>query len=237
VVPIELRDDPDEPGAAEAYVVATVAGRDYRLMLDTGGARSTLPLDGLTSTFARVDLDDEPGRGALGPASADTRRAVVPSIALGPLEVRGLVVDLAPEGSDAPTILGIDMLRGHRLELRLAGAMLGIDTDAPVDAERPLPLSSRSHPHVVVGGATSRRRRCSIRARASRSSTPRSPPSIRSSSSRWPRRPAPTRPATAPRLRWRGWRRARSAGGGSTRRSRPSCRSAGSSERVIPRST
>jgi hypothetical protein len=26
VVPIELRDDPDEPGAAEAYVVATVAG-------------------------------------------------------------------------------------------------------------------------------------------------------------------------------------------------------------------
>jgi hypothetical protein len=29
--------------------------------------------------------------------------------------------------------------------------MLGIDTDAPADAERPLPLTSRSHPHVVVG--------------------------------------------------------------------------------------
>src|SRR4051794_11298491 len=151
VVPIELRDDPDEPGAVEAYVVATVAGREYRLMLDTGGARSTLPLDDLTSTFARVDADDEPGRGALGPASADTGRAVVPAVALGPLEVRDLVVDLAPEGSDAPTILGLDMLRGHRLELRLAGAMLGIETDAPVDAERPLRLSSRSHPHVVVG--------------------------------------------------------------------------------------
>src|SRR3954468_10837059 len=140
VVPVELRDDPDEPGAAEAYVVATVAGRDYRLMLDTGGARSTLPLDGLTSTFARVDVDDEPGRGALGPASADTGRVVVPSIALGPLEVRGLVVDLAPEGSDAPAILGLDVLGGHRLELRLADVMLGIDTGAPVDAERPLRL-------------------------------------------------------------------------------------------------
>src|SRR3954470_23884190 len=151
VIRIELRDDPDEPGAAEAYVVATVAGREYRLMLDTGGARSTLPLDDLTSTFARVDVDDEPGRGALGPASADRVRVVVPSIALGPLEVRDLVVDLAPDGSDAPTILGLDVLRGHRLELRLADAMLGIDTDAPVDAERPLPLSSRSHPHVVVG--------------------------------------------------------------------------------------
>jgi hypothetical protein len=151
VIPIELRDDPDEAGATEAYVVATVAGRAYRLILDTGGARSTLPLDDLTGTFARVDVDDEPGRGALGPASPDTGRVVVPSIALGPLEVRGLVVDLAPEGSDAPTILGLDVLRGHRLELRLAGAMLGIDTDAPVDAERPLPLSSRSHPHVVVG--------------------------------------------------------------------------------------
>jgi hypothetical protein len=151
VVPVELRDDPDEPGAAEAYVVATVAGHEYRLILDTGGARSTLPLDGLTSTFARVDVDDEPGRGALGPGSADTGRVVVPSLALGPLEVRDLVVDLAPDGSDAPTILGLDVLQGRRLELRLAGAMLGIDTDAPADAERPLRLSSRSHPHVVVG--------------------------------------------------------------------------------------
>ena len=151
MIPIDLRDDPDEPGAAEAYVVATVARREYRLILDTGGARSTLPLDDLTSTFARVDLDDERGRGALGPASADTGRVVVPSIVLGPLQVRDLVIDVAPDGSDAPTILGLDVLRGHRLELRLADAMLGIDTDAPVDAERPLPLSSRSHPHVVVG--------------------------------------------------------------------------------------
>jgi hypothetical protein len=150
VVPIELRDDPDDPGAAEAYVVATVAGHEYRLILDTGGARSTLPFDGLTSTFARVDLDDEPGRGALGPASADTRRAVVPSLVLGGLEVRDLVVDLAAASSDAPTVLGLDVLRGHRLELRAAGAMLGIDTDARADAERPLPLSTRSHPHVVV---------------------------------------------------------------------------------------
>jgi hypothetical protein len=151
VVSIELRDDPDEPGAAEAYVVATVAGREYPLILDTGGGRSTLPLDDLTSTFARVHVNDEPGRGALGPASADTGRVVVPSIALGPLEVRDLVVDLAPDGSYAPTILGLDVLRGHRIEVRLADVMLGIDTDAHVDAERPLPLSSRSHPHVVVG--------------------------------------------------------------------------------------
>jgi hypothetical protein len=78
-------------------------------------------------------------------------RVVVPSIALGPLDVRDLVVDLAPEGSDAPTILGLDVLRGHRLELRLADVMLGIDTGATVDGERPLRLSSRSHPHVVVG--------------------------------------------------------------------------------------
>src|SRR4051812_14637774 len=121
VIPVELCEDPDNPGAAEAYVVATVAGREYRLILDTGGARSTLPVDDLTSTFARVDVDDEPGRGALGPASADTRRVVVPSIALGPLEVRDLVVDLAANGSAAPTILGLDVLRGHRLQLRLPG--------------------------------------------------------------------------------------------------------------------
>src|SRR3954452_18377589 len=99
-------------------------------MLDTGGARSTLPLDDLTSTFEPVDVDDEPGRGALGSASADTGRAVVPSISLGPLDVRDLVVDLAPDGSDAPTILGLDVLRGHRLGLRPTAARLAIDTGA-----------------------------------------------------------------------------------------------------------
>src|SRR4051812_24962747 len=150
VIPVELCEDPDNPGAAEAYVVATVVGREYRLLLDTGGARSTLPLDDLTSTFARVDVDDEPGRGALGPASADMRRVVVPSIALGPLEVRDLVVDLAANGSAAPTTPGLDGRGGPRLERRLADAMLGIAPAAPADAERPLRLSSRSHPHVVV---------------------------------------------------------------------------------------
>src|SRR3954462_11089800 len=91
-VPIELRDDPGRAGAVEAYVVATVAGREYRLILDTGGAGSTLPLDGLTSTFARVDIDDEPGRGVLCPVSADTGGVAVPWLALGPLEVGDLVV-------------------------------------------------------------------------------------------------------------------------------------------------
>ena len=153
MIPIELRDDPGQPGATEAWVVAKVAGRDYRLLLDTGGARSTLPLDALTSTFARVDVGDEPGRGVLGSSPADNGRGLVPSIMLGPLEVRDIVVDLAPDGSDAPMILGLDVLRGRRIELRGSDAMLGIDTDASVDAERPLVLSSRSHPHVVVGWA------------------------------------------------------------------------------------
>lgn len=150
VILIELRDDPDEPGAAELWVTAEVGGRCYDVVLDTGGARSTLPWDEFTAGFAPAYLDDERGGGVFGPAALGTLRVVAPTIALGSIIAHDVVVDLAPPDSAVPSILGLDVLGGHCLELRPFDGTLGINSGTPADAERPLSHSSRSHPHIVV---------------------------------------------------------------------------------------
>lgn len=152
MIPIELREDPDCPGAAELRVTAEVDGQRYNLVLDTGGARSALPWDQFTSGFAAASMEDAAmGGGVLGPAAGGMSQVVVPTITLGSIVACDVVVDLAPPGSAAPPVLGLDVLGGHRLELRPAAGLLGIDSEAPADQERPVRRSSRAHPHVVVG--------------------------------------------------------------------------------------
>lgn len=150
MIPMELRDDPDEPGAAQLWVTARVAGRGYPLLLDTGGAHSALPRDEFTGMLEPADVDDEPARGVLGAAVPGTSPVVVPRMALGSIVARDLVVDLAAPDSTAPPILGLDVLGDHRLELRPTDGILGIDSETPTDSDRPLVLSRRRHPHVAV---------------------------------------------------------------------------------------
>lgn len=148
---IELRDDPDEPGAVELRVTAEVNGHTYDLLLDTGGARSTLPLDELTSRFEPAHLRVRSARGVLGTATLSTPRVIAPTITLGPIVARNVVVDLATPNSAAPPLLGLDVLKGHRLELRPVEGVLHINSNTPADTERPLLLSAQSHPHLLVG--------------------------------------------------------------------------------------
>lgn len=150
MVQIELRDDPDEPGAAELRVNAEVDGRCYDFVLDTGGTSSTLPWDEFTTGFPPAHVEAEPGRGVFGPFAPRTLQVVAPTIALGSILARDVVVDLAAPDSGVPTILGLDVLGGHRLELRPGDGMLVIDSATPADKERPLVRSARSHPYVVV---------------------------------------------------------------------------------------
>ena len=49
--------DPADPGCATVMVAATVAGRAYRLVLDTGAVRSQLEADEYTSGLAQVGTD------------------------------------------------------------------------------------------------------------------------------------------------------------------------------------
>ncbi len=56
-VPLIVERDPDDPDFASVMVDATVAGRPYRLVLDTGAARSQLDADEYTSGLSPVGED------------------------------------------------------------------------------------------------------------------------------------------------------------------------------------
>jgi hypothetical protein len=156
-VPLKVVPDALTPEAAEVFVTVSIAGREYDLILDTGGASSRIVGDDLTRAFEPVPPDGDPGRGVFGGSSASTPRVLVPELRLGTITTTGLAVELTRETDEdhdaSPPILGLDVLRHHRLDIRLKDGTLTIDGSDSVDEERPLLTSSRGHPHVEVNWA------------------------------------------------------------------------------------
>jgi hypothetical protein len=60
-VPLVIEPDPDEPGFASVLVDATIAGRPYRLVLDTGAVRTQLNADEYTSALPPAGEDASSG--------------------------------------------------------------------------------------------------------------------------------------------------------------------------------
>ena len=150
-VPLVVLHDPDDPGAAELYVDVLVDGQLLRMLLDTGAASSRIPADEFTRSFPGAPADGHPGRGALGGAAGAATRVVAPSVEFGGVRVESLAVELAEPRPDYPTaILGLDVLRSHRLDVRMSNATIALDADAAVEVAHPLLQSSRGHPHVDV---------------------------------------------------------------------------------------
>jgi len=151
-VPLTVVPDEVVPGAAEVFVTVTISGREYDLILDTGGAGSRVPADEITRAFEPAPPETEPGRGVFG-GSTPPPRVVVPELRWGDFTTTNLPVELSTEPSAPPAILGLDVLRHHRLDVRLKRGELTIDGDDPVDEARPLAMSSRGHPYVEVNWA------------------------------------------------------------------------------------
>jgi hypothetical protein len=152
-VPLKVVPDALTPEAAEVYVTVSIAGREYDLILDTGGASSRIVGDDFTRQFETAPPEDDPGRGVFGGSSASASRVLVPELRFGSIAATGLSVELTTESNEehgAPAILGLDILRSHRLDVRLGQGTLTIDGSDPVDRERPLLVSSRGHPVVEV---------------------------------------------------------------------------------------
>lgn len=146
-VPVIVRADPDEPGAAQVLVVVTVCGQPYEFLLDTGAAGSRIVADPLT-TRSTIDRMVPAGSSGLLGAGTSRRRALLAEVVLGPIRRTGLEVDLAEPGHPGPaSILGMDVLRDHRLDIDLAAGRLGIDNTALI---HPLPLTVSSHGHPYL---------------------------------------------------------------------------------------
>lgn len=147
-IPLLVEPDPDEPEFASVFVDVSVTGRPYRLLLDTGAARSQLPSDGFTASLP-VARTDSAGS-AFG---ADTTQdiVVIPDLDLAGLVARDLEVSRSRSG---PGLLGIDVLGRYRCWFRFAAGVLELDPDAGVgvgaDGQHDLVVGRRGQPYVEL---------------------------------------------------------------------------------------
>ena len=162
-VPLIIEPDPDDPGCATVMVDATVAGRPYRLVLDTGAARSQLEADDYTSGLTPSGEDSSSG--AFGGRVTDTV-VTITELAAGPLRVATLDVTRGERGLSGR--LGMDVLGKHRCHFRLDAGVLGLA--AP-------PGSSVEHELLMSRAATSTSRCTGVASAGMPAGTPaRAPP-------------------------------------------------------------
>ena len=143
-VPLIVEPDPGDPDFASVLVEATVAGRPYRMLLDTGAARSQLAADEYTLSLSPVHEDSSSA--AFGGEVTDPV-VTITDLAAGPLQVAAL--DVTRSESRPVNLLGMDVLGRHRCGFRLAAGVL--DLDAPGgEAGHELLTGRRGHPYVEV---------------------------------------------------------------------------------------
>ena len=144
-MPLIIEPDPDDPGCATVMVDATVAGRPYRLVLDTGAARSLLEADEYTSGLTPACWDSS--FAVFGGRVTDPV-VTITDLAAGPLRVATLDVTLSERG--VVSRLGMDVLGKHCCHFRLDAGVLGLEAPPGSRAENELLMSRRGHVYVEV---------------------------------------------------------------------------------------
>jgi gag-polyprotein putative aspartyl protease len=139
-----IHPDPDDPNCADIMVDAGIAGRPYRLRLDTGAARTQLVADDyLAGLPTRVG---QTSAGAFGqPRYADV--ITVSDLTIGGLAVPRLDV-VRVDSPGQQHLLGMDVLRDHCCEFRFDAELLVVD--GPVAGRTSLDLQLDDRGHVCV---------------------------------------------------------------------------------------
>lgn len=149
---IDIVADDELDGATTVWADVTIDGFPHRLVVDTGGATSSLVADETTAHLRRTVRERPGGRGAFAAGGA-SHRVDARWMQVGQLGVREPRFDLEEHPAARP-ILGLDVLALHRLDFDFARGTLCFDaTDAP-DARRPLAQSPSGHPFVGVTWGT-----------------------------------------------------------------------------------
>ena len=143
-VPLIIEPDPDDPDFAAVLVEATVAGRPYRMFLDTGAAHSQLAADEYTLSLSPVHEDSSSA--AFGGQVTEPVVTITDLVA-GPLRIPALDVTRSEGGQG--NLLGMDVLGRHRCHFRLAAGVLDLETPGG-EAGHELLIGGRGHPYVEV---------------------------------------------------------------------------------------
>ncbi len=146
-MPLIIEPDADDPDFATVLVDATIAGRPYRLILDTGAARTQLNVDEYTATLRPVGEDASSA--AFG-STVTEPLVTVTGLAVGPVRIAELDVTRSERG--LAQVLGMDVLGQYCCHFRLEAGVLGLGREPRpgVQADMPLVLDRRGHPYVDV---------------------------------------------------------------------------------------
>lgn len=144
-MPLVIEPDPDDPDFATVMVDATIAGRPYRLVLDTGAAHTQLDADEYTSGLSPVGEDSS--FAAFGGRVTDPV-VTITDLEVGPLRVARL--DVTRSERAAGNLLGMDVLRQYCCHFRLDAGVMGLGASPGTQAEHDLLLDRRGHIYVDV---------------------------------------------------------------------------------------
>jgi predicted aspartyl protease len=145
-----VKQDADEPEAAEIFVDGTIGAVEYRFLLDTGAARSGVMFDNHTSRLE--SLESSKTSGLFATSTEDLVR--VPSIEVGPISKQDFTLVRAAESSlGAKNLIGMDLLKDWCLHFLFDEGLVSVtasDELSPVFALQELFLDRRFHPYIDV---------------------------------------------------------------------------------------
>ena len=144
-VPLVIEPDPDEPEFASVLVDATIAGRAYRLVLDTGAAVTQLDTD---EYLAGLDVVGHDTSSAAFGGRATDPLVTIPGLAAG--ELRTGAMDVSRSDRPTGSRLGMDILGRHRCHFRVDAGILDVDPLPASPLGYDLLVSARGHPYVEL---------------------------------------------------------------------------------------
>jgi hypothetical protein len=145
-----IQPDDEETEVAEVLVDVTIGTKQYRFLLDTGAARTSVVLDDYTSTFD--SLSKSHSSGVFANSSDDL--ITLPSFDLGPISRKDLIVSRATGSSPGMrNLVGMDVLKDFRCHFLFQENRVLVDpieiSEAVVSLQE-LTYGARFHPYVDV---------------------------------------------------------------------------------------
>jgi hypothetical protein len=144
-VPLIIEPDEDEPDFASVKVDATIAGRPYRMTLDTGAGQTDLDADDYTRGLTPVGEDSSTGVFGV-PVVYPV--VTITDLAVGSLRLAALDVRLNEHVEGG--LLGMDVLGRYRCHFRLDAAILDVDPPPGAELDNELLIDRRGHVLIEV---------------------------------------------------------------------------------------
>jgi hypothetical protein len=143
-----IKPDEEDVEAAEVLVDGTIGGYNYRFLLDTGAAKTTVIFDEYTSAFDRIEKISSSGVFA----GSDQDLIRVPLIELGPISKSGFTL-VRMEASDSVrnNLIGMDLLKEYCCHFLFDENRVDVEEELEFGSQfQELTLGSKFHPYVDV---------------------------------------------------------------------------------------